>query len=224
MSLKTLLISGGLAVAVAACASTTVQSANAETTGVDVNINGITGLDVSAGMRVEYDVSDAYTVELDLRRGDRDDIRIERVGDTLYVGRKNNGWMGWGKSVEATVTVLGPTINDIDVSSGSSTSVTGIDGGDVSIDSSSGSALQVSGSCDDLEVDASSGASVSARNLSCETGELDTSSGSSVSVTLTEFVNADASSGSSISVRGGAERGDIDSSSGASISIAARQL
>lgn len=224
MSLKTLLISGGLAVAVAACATTAVQTANAQGSGVDVDIDGITGLDVSAGMRVEYEVSDVYTVELEMRRGDIEDVKIERRGDTLYVGRENTNWMGWGNSVEATVTVLGPDLNSIDVSSGSSTKVDGLSTGRLSVDGSSGSSLRVSGTCTELSADASSGSSISARDLSCERGDLDTSSGASLSVTLTEFVTADASSGSSINVKGGARSGDIDSSSGASISIQPAEL
>jgi len=224
MSLKTLLISGGLAVAVAACATTAMQTATAQGTDVDIDIDGITGLDVSAGMRVEYEVSDVYTVALDLRRGDPEDVRIERRGDTLYIGRENKGWFSWGDSVEATVTVLGPNLEMIDVSSGSSTRVDDLSTGRLNIDASSGSSLRVSGTCTDLFADGSSGASISARDLTCEDGNLDTSSGSSLAVTLTGVVNADASSGSSISVSGGARRGNIDSSSGASISIAPAEL
>ncbi|MEO0466263.1 MAG: DUF2807 domain-containing protein [Pseudomonadota bacterium] len=226
MSLKTLLISGGVAacVVVAACAVSTTQSAFADTSGVDVDIDGITGLDVSAGMRVEYEVSDVYAVELELRRGDIDDVRIERKGDTLHIGRENKGWMGWGDSVEATITVLGPNLTEIDVSSGSSTQVEGLSGDDLEIDSSSGSSLRVSGTCEDLEAGASSGASVNASNLTCKLGNLDTSSGASLAVTVTDLVNADASSGSSISVQGGARSGDIDSSSGASVAVAPAKL
>ena len=131
---------------------------------------------------------------------------------------QRNGW-NWGNNLSATVTIAGPNLEGVEVSSGSSARVSGVMADEFEIDASSGASLTVSGACTELSVDISSGASVSAEDLVCENGEVDGSSGASADLYLTGTVDIDVSSGSSVDIEGGARIGEADKSSGASYSV-----
>lgn len=207
--------------ALTACVYTTASfdAANAQATGDNTDLNGVKRLSTSAGLNVVYDVSDAYTINIDVRRGDIEDVRIERDGDTLEIGRtRQNGW-GWGSRLDATVTVLGPDLERAKASSGSSATVTGISAADFIAEASSGAELDLSGTCEILRADASSGANIDATSLRCRDGDLEASSGADIDAYLTGTVNIDVSSGADARVEGGARIGSAEKSSGADYTV-----
>lgn len=217
------LLAGTVALAsVAACVHVASDSpaAFAQSGGTDVNLDGVTALAASSGLSVDYSVSDVYTVDIDVRTGDLEDIRIERRGDRLEIGRmRKNGW-SWGSSrLDATVTVQGPDLESVDTSSGSSVRVEGVSGGDMRLEASSGSSLRVAGTCGDLRADASSGATIRADGLICENGQVDGSSGASIKAYVTGRIDIDVSSGASADIYGGARIGEADKSSGGSYNV-----
>lgn len=207
--------------ALTACVYTTTSfdAASAQATGDSTDLNGVKRLSTSAGLDVVYEVSDAYSIDIDVRRGDLDDVRIERDGDTLEIGRtRQNGW-GWGNRLDATVTVFGPGLIDVDASSGSSATVSGISAADFRAEASSGADLDLSGTCETLRADASSGADIDASALRCEDGDIEASSGADIDAYLTGIVNIDVSSGADATVEGGARIGSAEKSSGADYTV-----
>ncbi|MCI4645815.1 MAG: DUF2807 domain-containing protein [Hyphomonadaceae bacterium] len=224
------ILTGTAAVAVlAACVYTTgaddfIASADAETVSNGTDLSGVEFLDTSAGLTVIYTVADAYSIDVEVRRGDLETVRIEREGSTLEVGRtRKNGW-NWDNNLDATVTISGPNLKGVEASSGSSAQVTGVMANDFLIDVSSGAAAEVSGRCETLTVDVSSGADVDADALLCEDGAVDASSGGSAEIYLTGHVDIDVSSGADVDVEGGARLRSADKSSGGSYSIRSAPL
>lgn len=214
-------IGSAAVVALTACVYTTssFDTANAESTGDATDLNGVKRLSASAGLNVEYEVSDAYTIDIEVRRGDIEDVRIERSGDTLEIGRvRKNGW-GWGDRLSATVTVLGPDLVEVDASSGSDVFVKGISAGDFDVESSSGADVDIEGTCETLRADASSGSDIDASALRCVDGNLEASSGADIDAYLTGTVNIDVSSGADVTVEGGARIGSAEKSSGADYDV-----
>lgn len=211
------------AVALAALAACVYVSgpnhlANAQPVSNAADLEGIGILDTSAGLNVVYTVSDTYSIDVDVRRGERSDVRIEREGNTLEVGRTRQS--GWGNNrLDATVTISGPDLAGLEASSGSTANVSGISALDFSIHASSGATIDVSGTCEALDVEMSSGATVDADGLRCERGRVEGSSGASADVYLTERVNIEVSSGASVDVEGGAQVGTAEKSSGGSYSV-----
>ncbi|MEM9738280.1 MAG: DUF2807 domain-containing protein [Pseudomonadota bacterium] len=208
-------------VTVTACVYTTasLDTANAQSTGVSTELEGVNRLSTSAGIDVVYEVSDVYTIDIEVTRGDIEDVRVERDGDTLEIGRvRRDGW-GWNDRLNAIVTVLGPNLVEVDASSGSDATVKGLRAADFSAEASSGADLDLEGTCETLRADASSGSDIDARALRCEDGWLEASSGADIDAYLTGTVDIDVSSGADASVEGGARIGSAEKSSGADYSV-----
>ncbi|MEM1150914.1 MAG: DUF2807 domain-containing protein [Pseudomonadota bacterium] len=221
-----LLLGSAALIALTACVYTTTSfdAANAQSTGETTDLSGVKRLATSAGIDVIYDVSDAYTIDIDVRRGDIEDVRIERDGDTLEVGRvRKDGW-NWGDRLDATVTILGPDLVEVDSSSGSSARVSGISAAMFTAEASSGADVDVTGTCETLLADASSGADIDASGLRCEDGDLEASSGADIDAYITGIVDIDVSSGADATVEGGARIGSADKSSGADYTVKAGPL
>jgi len=219
MTRKIFAAAGLLTLGACVYATASPDRANAQATGADVDLSGVERLSTSAGLNVVYEVSDVYTVDVEVRRGDREDVRIERKGNTLEIGRtRQNGW-GWGNRLDATVTVMGPDLARIEASSGSSTTVTGISAEAFRVEASSGADLEVSGTCETLRADASSGADIRAEDLRCVDGDLEASSGADIYAYLTGTVDIDVSSGADAMVEGGARIGSAEKSSGADYEV-----
>lgn len=181
-------------------------------------LSGFDEIDVSAGIAVNFSVAETYSVVAEFERGGPDDVRVEVDGDTLEIGRRNrNGWNWGGDRLRVTFTVTAPALTEIDASSGSTVTATGVDAEDFLIDASSGTSVRVDGRCGEVTIDASSGASVSAAKLRCERAEIDASSGAAISAYASEEASVDASSGASIRIDGGPAARTVDRSSGASV-------
>lgn len=224
-----------LCAAMAATILTT--AAHAETRSYDVS--SFTGIDVSAGLNVTFTTGGPQSITVENTKGDFSDISVEVKGDTLMLKRKKKNW-GWGKKrLRYNITVSAPVLSDIEASSGSDITGSGLSGIEVSIDtssgadatvtnvdavtvyldSSSGSDLNVSGKCTTVRAESSSGSDIEAGDLVCQSGRAEASSGSDITIHTTERVSADVSSGADVNVRGGPTEVDTDKSSGGSVNI-----
>ncbi|MEM1106740.1 MAG: DUF2807 domain-containing protein [Pseudomonadota bacterium] len=219
---KVLIGSAAIAVTAACIYAAASAPATAETVNVDTNLDGVTTLATSSGIDVIYEVSDVYTIDIDVSRGDPDELRIEREGNTLRIGRERSGGWNWGMNnnqLRAKVTVLGPNLSFVDASSGSSAKVSGLEADTMRLEASSGADVDVAGTCATLVADASSGADIDAREMACVDGRLEASSGADVDAYITGSVDIDVSSGADARVIGGATIGNAEKSSGADYSV-----
>lgn len=212
-------------------------AASAETRSYDVG--SFTAIDASAGLDVTFTTGGDQSVTVENRKGDFSDIEVLVKNDTLVLKRAKQNW-GWGKKRERyNITVSAPIISDIeassgsdvtgsgltgesifiDVSSGADVSVEAINGGTVRLETSSGSDLTASGTCTEVRADSSSGSDINAGDLVCTNGRAEASSGSDITIHVTGRVSADVSSGADINVRGGPTDVDTDKSSGGSVNI-----
>ena len=188
-------------------------------------------LRVSGGIKVNLIKSSDTKADIDMERGDYDDLITEVKGDVLTIKFKSK-MLNWGNNngkatidlyfsnLESIDASAGCSIRgsdaiqagdmDIDVSSGSTVSVE-VEANDLTVDVSSGATCSLSGSTDELEVDVSSGSSFRGRELASRYANVDASSGASATVWATERLVADASSGATIRYKGNPKKKDIDS-------------
>ncbi len=199
-------------------------------------------IDVATGVEVSI-VEGSPKAEINVIRGDRDDLIVEVSGGELMIKFKSKNWglnsgnnnrkakvkLYTSSKIRAIEASSGASIySDImfeadkfeaDASSGASVAI-GVEARTVDAEVSSGASLSIDGSAKHLEADASSGASLNAKKLKAKSVEADASSGASVKVWATDDIEASASSGASIRYRGEPSNTDLSPSkySGGSIS------
>ncbi|MEL6259083.1 MAG: head GIN domain-containing protein [Pseudomonadota bacterium] len=172
---------------------------------------------VASGQKVYFKTGNRQSVDVEMVRGDLDDVVVKVEDGVLVVQRKSSWTMG--KGALAKVTVVAPELDRVKASSGGYFKGVELDVGDLSAGASSGAAISLAGRCQSADFDASSGASLQAKGLECVTAKVDASSGATIKVFASERVNADGSSGASIAIYGGATDVDADRSSGASVMV-----
>lgn len=205
----------------------------------DYDLSSFDKIDVSAGIEVNFQAGANQSVSVDNDNGKFDDIIVEVRGDTLVLKRPTRNWAKWNRRERYRVTVNLPSLSEIDassgsevtgsglsgeravisVSSGAEVNVTDIQAGNIRLDASAGAELNASGTCRHVSADSSAGAEISARNLVCESGDADVSSGADIDIYTSNQVSADASSGGRVDVYGGPGDATVDKSSGGSVSI-----
>jgi len=175
-------------------------------------------VDVSAGIEVVLQQG-PYAVSVDERSGKFDRIVVEVRGNTLHVGRKNQGWslFDWGGGPRYTVTVNAPAYTGFNISSGSSVEGRNLSLRDVKVNVSSGAHLELAGACAALRVDISSGANFDGEDLKCQSARVDASSGAHAEAFATQSASGDASSGANVTFHGKPASFEKDTSSGGSV-------
>ncbi len=197
------------------------------------NLDNFEELSVSGGIKVELVQGDTPKAEIDILKGELDNLVTEVDGDELkiYFSRKGKKW-GWGSNngqariklyfvgltdidASAGSTVEGEDVIrskdfDIDVSSGSRVKVH-IETGDIDVDVSSGARVDLKGFAIRLDVSVSSGASFRGEDLEVKEVDASASSGGSARVWATNKLDANASSGGSVKYKGNPQEVDIDS-------------
>ena len=188
-------------------------------------------LDVSGSISVELIASNEHKVDIEMLRGNIEDLITEVNGKTLKLKFKSKGF-NWnsnnknkakvkvyysmldgidasaGSNVRSESEVNADNM-EIDVSSGASVKVS-FDVEKLDVDISSGGSVKVSGEATKQYVDISSGASYIANDLKSKWCSVDASSGASAKVWVEEELEADASSGASIRYGGDPKHKDID--------------
>jgi len=195
------------------------------------DLDSFSKLRVSGGIKVTLIKSSDSKADIDMQRGDYDDLITEVKGDVLTIKFKSK-MLNWGNNngkadidlyfstLESIDASAGSTIRgedrivtnemDIDVSSGSTVSVE-VETKDLTVDVSSGATCSLSGSTDDQEVDVSSGATYRGREMASKYTNVDVSSGATATVWATERLVADASSGATVRYKGNPKKKELDS-------------
>ena len=176
-----------------------------------------TKVSVSAGVDADITVGGEYSIVAEGSDKALERLKMNVSNGELQIGRKAT--IGWRRGDDVHVTITMPSLKALEVSSGASADVTGVDAGAFDIDASSGASADVAGVCGDLNLDVSSGGNIDARGLECRNAVADASSGGSADIFASESINGDASSGGSIDVYGSPQRIGKNTSSGGSVSV-----
>ena len=104
--------------------------------------------------------------------------------------------------MRAKVRVTGPTLKEIEASSGSSIRATGLDSDILVLDASSGASIKADGKCGSLKIVANSGGSANGKQVICEKVAANASSGGSVSASASLEAHSHTSSGGSVDIYG----------------------
>ena len=195
------------------------------------NLENFDELRVSSGISVTLYPSNENRAEIDMVKGEIDDLITEVRNGTLHIKYKNNKLFNWGNNNRETkIDLYFKSLHSIDVSSGSTvrgerelsvddmdlevssgaTLVLVLKSGETKVDVSSGSTLRISGESQDLNVDVSSGATFDGKEFKARNVDVDVSSGSTAMVWATERLIADASSGASVRYKGNPRDKSID--------------
>lgn len=164
-----------------------------------VKIDHVDELSTSAGLNVTYVVSNENKVTVNAPQDIQDKITVSAEDGNLKIGLTQSVR---NISKLATITVMAPSINSFDASSGSTIALP--------------QGFQPSGS--ELELEASSGAIIKGNGIRASVVGVETSSGSIIELNVTtESVACSSSSGSSISITGTSEAVSLVASSGSSV-------
>ncbi len=194
-----------------------------------IDLDEFDRISAAAGHKVSLISSNSNYAEIEMIKGDIDDLVIEVKNNTLKIKSKKNGWFGNKTKAEVKV-YFAQNLTDINVSSGASmTSDSEIKSNDLDVDVSSGATcklpvnadvldidvssgarLTLMGRADSQKVDVSSGAKYAASQLITDTCNVDASSGAKAEVHCTKKIKGDASSGAKVVYHGDPAETNID--------------
>ncbi|MBT8231464.1 MAG: DUF2807 domain-containing protein [Saprospiraceae bacterium] len=195
------------------------------------SLNNFTSLKVSGGISVEL-LDGEPSAEIEVIKGEMEDLVTEVKGNTLYVKFGRKGMFNWNSGNRKAHVALsgGLDVNEIDVSAGayvgsddmvknSEVDLDASSGGSIEIEiesgetyasASSGGSIKLSGMTKNLDAEASSGGSINGKKLQAKNVKAEASSGGSASVWVTDELEASASSGGSVTYKGDPGTKDID--------------
>lgn len=191
-------------------------------------------IDVNRGLNVTLEQSDTYFVEVEADDNLQSHITVKVENETLVITTDENIDEAKAKNIRVKM----PSLTNIEASSGSSVTTTGVFKGTeivvktssgsesnvnlefdkIQCESSSGSSIILKGKALDLNTDSSSGSSIDARDLLVNNVVSESTSGSSTDVHPILSLKGKASSGSSISYDSTPKTIVKDESSGGSVS------
>jgi len=199
--------------------------------GQEIELDQFKGVKVSGGHEVKLVAADNDYAEVEMIKGDIDNMSIAVSGRTLKIKTAKSGW-SFSKTKARVIVYYSGKIDDIDISSGSSLSSmqtltskelkidassgancdVEINTKEVRIDISSGARVTLEGESEFQTVDASSGAKYNGRYLKTEDSRVDASSGAKAVVHCTVSIRADATSGAKVEYHGNPTKKDLDAS------------
>ncbi|KCZ58313.1 GIN domain-containing protein [Hyphomonas chukchiensis] len=183
------------------CLTLSTYSAAHADTSESYDFTGFDELDISAGVDVSFETAPEYSVIIDFEKGGPENMKLRQDGSRLYIARKmTSGWSD--DKVRAKVRVTGPTLKEIEASSGSSIRATGLDSDILVLDASSGASIKADGKCGSLKIVANSGGSANGKQVICEKVAANASSGGSVSASASLEAHSHTSSGGSVDIYG----------------------
>ncbi len=197
----------------------------------NIELDKFYAISVSGGHQVKLISSDSDYAEVEMLKGDIDDVEVKVSGNTLKVKTQKSGWK-YSKAKAKVLVYYSGNIEDIDVSSGSSLSSmqtlsskdlkieassgascdVEVEAEKLRIDVSSGARITVEGEAKQQRIDVSSGAKYNGKNLRSEDSRVDASSGAKAVVYCTSSINAEASSGAKVEYYGNPKKKDLEAS------------
>jgi hypothetical protein len=209
----------------------TAQSFSLIADNVTRDLDKFSTLEVMGNIKVTLIPSTENKAEINIIKGDIDDLKTTISNNTLEIKFKGKG-LKWnsGANKKAEITLYFTNLNEIDISAGARVSGNEIiKASTFEVDASSGSfcsipieveqlkvsissgaSVTMKGTANDQDVDLSSGASYKAKKLETEKTTIDVSSGASAVVWAKSEIEADANSGGSIKYKGAPEKTNID--------------
>jgi len=192
-------------------------------------LKSFNAVNVSGSIQVELRKGNPQA-EIEMKKGDIEDLVVEVKGDRLKIYFKDKKM--WGNDNRSANIILSydEAIENIDVSAGSSIECKNVinssslkveassgaraevmvDTKNMDVNVSSGASVSAEGETKFLDVDASSGASFRGSDLKAEEVDAEASSGASVKVWATQSIEAGASSGGSVKYKGDPSKTNID--------------
>ncbi|MGV3592510.1 MAG: head GIN domain-containing protein [Gammaproteobacteria bacterium] len=200
-------------------------------------LSDFTAIDVQHGLNVDIRIGDEFLVEVDSGDEDLADIETDVRNGTLHLGVDRDDW-NWGDwRHDYRVSIVMPTLEEIETSGGADVRVSGTVTGDefeldvsggsdvevevavsrIEIEASGGSDVDVSGTADTAIARTSGGSDVDARDLEARHAELRASGGSDLAMSVSETLEARASGAADIDYYGDPEVLDEDESGSSDI-------
>ncbi len=158
-------------------------------------------IDVSAGIDVILTVESGSEPSVTVTYDDNiiDDVITEVRGTTLVIQYRNNFTFVGGLGSDRVVEVVTDSLEDIELSGGSS--------------------VVASGQIDAYTLEASGGANADLRDLEADEVDVDASGGANVDLYASDMVTGDASGGANVTVYGDPSDVRVDTSGGADVRI-----
>ncbi len=158
------------------------------------DVNGFTGVDAGGIFTVEVTAGREYSVEVEADDNLLQHIRTRVSDGVLHISTTERV----STSNPMVVRISAPRIEELDASGVAKISLTGVEGGQLSLDSSGASKVKVAGSADRLLVDVSGASNIDASDLRVRSASVDASGAAKVSLNVAEELRADASGASRI--------------------------
>ena len=181
------------------------------------NFTGFTAVTVASGFRFTITQSSSYSVKVTIDDNLVSYVQVSKSGNTLSVGLPTEGYSF--QSVLQSVEITMPDITQLDISGGTSGTVTGFAlSHDFTVTASGGSRVSMSGAARDLSIEASGGGRLDLSGLSVTNAQVDLNGGSQATINLNGRLDATLSGGSQLYYIGNPTLGNINTSGGSIIS------
>lgn len=187
-----------------------------------MNLSDFQELSASTSVKIDLVLSSENKAEIDIIKGDIEELKIEESGDRLKIYWKNRSGNNWGNNRQANITLYTDGIDAIDVSAGAkvfSSDVIKADDFDANVNSggslelelnvgeldvavNSGGNFEAEGIAETLEVDANSGGFFGGYKLKAKHVDASADSGGAAKVFASESIKARANSGGSVKYKG----------------------
>jgi len=200
------------------------------------NVDSFNSIEISGSVSVELIQSNDERVEYKITKGDEKNLVIMNKGKSLIVKTKGD----WNRSSKtaAKVKIYYKSIEDLEVSSGSSVSAKGMIKADkfnlelssgsactmtlstdfLDLEVSSGSTLTLAGRGDTADIEVSSGSSFRAPDFVIQRADVEVRSGSTVQLEVTKSLVGNLSSGSTLRYSGEPSKVDMEKDISSSVS------
>lgn len=197
-------------------------------------------LSASTSVKIDLVQSNQNKMEIDIVKGDIEDLRIEESGDRLKIYWKSKNGLNWGNNRKANITLYHNGFDEIDVSAGANVYSADVikaddfnaqvnsggslelelEASEVDVHVNSGGRFKVEGVAETLEVDADSGGYFGGYKLKTKHVDASANSGGAAKVFASQSIKARANSGGSVKYKGEPKDKNIkkDKWSGGSIS------
>ena len=177
--------------------------------------SGFTGVELSSGFHFTISRASTFSVVVTTDDNLLDYVQVTMTGSMLSVG------LAPGHGYQTTVlkvAIAMPDLTDLELSGGTSGTVTGLSSsGNLVVGSSGGSTVVVGGTASSLQMDVSGGSQVDLSGLHVGDANVNLSGGSQATVNMDGTLNAALSGGSRLFYFGSPKMGAIDTSGGSAI-------
>jgi len=194
-----------------------------------INLSDFQELSASTSVKIDLVLSSENKAEIDIVKGEIEELKIEESGDRLKIYWKNRSGFNWGNNRQANITLYTNGIDAIDVSAGAkvfSNDVIKSDDFEANVNSggnlelefnvgeldivvNSGGNFKAEGVAETLEINANSGGFFGGYQLEANHVNASADSGGAAKVFASESIKARANSGGSVKFKGNPKNKNI---------------